>query len=144
MGPEEAFEQYGGRVYAYLRKMGFSIDDAQDGVQEVFKKALLRPGLCWNSAGPYLFRSAYHWMVDMWRKPRMDALLDQPVASPFEHEDDFMGFLSQEEQAVLILHYQDGFTLNEVSEMVEKPLGTVKSMVHRARNKIREREQQCP
>ncbi len=144
MSPEEAFEQYGGRLYGFFRKMGFSVDDAQDGVQEVFKKTLLRPGFCWSKPGSYLFRSAYHWMIDMWRKPCMETLSDCTPATPFNYEDDFLNFLTHEERTIIILHYQDGFTLKEVGEIIGKPIGTVKSMVHRAKNKVWEREQSCP
>jgi len=37
---ERAFELYGKRLYAYMRRLGLSEVEAEDGVQEVFIRAM--------------------------------------------------------------------------------------------------------
>lgn len=138
MTPEEAFDEYGGKIYAYLRKMGINPDDAQDGVQEVFKKALLSNSIRWLEPGPYLYKVAYHWAVDLWRKPRILEFKEEYVPSPFKYEDDFLGPLSAEDKALIILHYEEGFSLDEIAKMTSLPSGTIKSKLHRAKKRIKE------
>ncbi|HOI24888.1 MAG TPA: RNA polymerase sigma factor [Caldisericia bacterium] len=138
MTPEEAFEEFGGKIYAYLRKIGISPEDAQDGVQEVFKKALFSKNIRWNEAGPFLYRVAYHWAVDLWRKPRMMSFKEEIFSSPFRYEDDFLSPLSAEDRSLIILHYEEGFSIDEISEMTKLPGGTIKSKLHRAKKRVKE------
>jgi RNA polymerase sigma-70 factor, ECF subfamily len=138
MTPEEAFEEFGGKIYAYLRKIGINSEDAQDGVQDVFKKALLSNKIKWSEAGPYLYKTAYHWAVDLWRKPSLISFKEEHLSSPFKYEDDFLGPLSAEDKSLIVLHYEEGFSLDEISEMTNLPSGTIKSKLHRAKKRIKE------
>jgi RNA polymerase sigma-70 factor, ECF subfamily len=140
MSPEEAFDLWAGKIYAYLRKIGFKQDDAQDGVQEVFKKALLSRSIQWNKAGPYLYKIAWHWAIDCWKKPVFSTLNEELASNSFGYEDDFMAHLTARERSIIILHYQDGFSFEEISKICKEPAGTIKSIVHRAKKKIKERE----
>jgi len=45
---ERAFELYGKRLYAYMRRLGLSEVEAEDGVQEVFIRAM-RSSIDWSS-----------------------------------------------------------------------------------------------
>ncbi len=47
--------------------------------------------------------------------------------------------LRDEERRCLLLRLVDGFTYREIAEMLEMPLGTVMSHVHRARMNLRQR-----
>lgn len=44
--------------------------------------------------------------------------------------------LRDEERAAIVLHYHDGLTHAEIAEALELPLGTVKSLIRRARQKL--------
>lgn len=46
--------------------------------------------------------------------------------------------LSEEHRAVLALHDIEGYKLSELVEMLDIPLGTLKSRIHRARGRIRD------
>jgi RNA polymerase sigma-70 factor (ECF subfamily) len=47
--------------------------------------------------------------------------------------------LGADHRLVLMLHDVEGYTLNELETMLETPLGTLKSRLHRARRQLRER-----
>jgi len=57
---ERAFELYGKRLYAYMRRLGLSEVEAEDGVQEVFIRAM-RSSIDWSSPKGYLFKIAHNW-----------------------------------------------------------------------------------
>jgi RNA polymerase sigma-70 factor (ECF subfamily) len=50
-----------------------------------------------------------------------------------------LAVLSAEERLALVLCYAHGLSHSEIAEVIDMPLGTVKSHVHRAKAKIRER-----
>jgi len=48
-----------------------------------------------------------------------------------------LDLLNRDHRAVLILHDMEGYTLFELESLLETPLGTLKSRLHRARAKLR-------
>ncbi|MCE5223381.1 RNA polymerase sigma factor [bacterium] len=136
MDPESAFLEISPRIFAYLRRLGLSSDDAQDGVQEVFFRAF-RSKIDWKSPKAYLFKIAYHIAIDLMRKPKQ-MLLDKDIPTPFAYEDDFLSVLNQEEKQIILLLYQECLTYEEIANITGKPVGTLKSLVSRAKKKIKE------
>jgi RNA polymerase sigma factor (sigma-70 family) len=69
---------------------------------------------------------------------------DGPEGS-FEQEDlqrdlaASIATLSEEHRYVVIMHDMEGYTLNELTGILDVPLGTLKSRLHRARRMLRER-----
>jgi RNA polymerase sigma-70 factor (ECF subfamily) len=67
-------------------------------------------------------------------KPLPDQLLDQSrTAAAVERALDE---LRPEYRAVLILRYQEGLDYEEIAEIVNRPIGTVKTFIHRARRAL--------
>ena len=52
--------------------------------------------------------------------------------------DKFLAVLTEEERAVMILSYACGLSHREISDAAELPVGTVKSMIFRGKEKIRD------
>ncbi|MCH9694885.1 MAG: RNA polymerase sigma factor [Gammaproteobacteria bacterium] len=46
--------------------------------------------------------------------------------------------LSDEHRLIVLLHDTEGYKLTEIQELMELPLGTIKSRLHRARSRLRE------
>ncbi len=46
--------------------------------------------------------------------------------------------LSSDQRAVVVLHDVEGYTLEELTTILEAPVGTLKSRLHRARGRLRE------
>ncbi|MDX1405179.1 MAG: RNA polymerase sigma factor [Woeseiaceae bacterium] len=53
--------------------------------------------------------------------------------------DKFLAVLTEDERAVMILSYACGLSHREIGEAVDLPVGTVKSIIFRGKEKIRER-----
>ena len=53
--------------------------------------------------------------------------------------DRLMAILSEEERVILIYSYACGLSHREISDATDMPAGTVKSIIHRAKEKIRTR-----
>lgn len=53
--------------------------------------------------------------------------------------DRLLGILSEQEQAIMVFSYACGLSHREISEATNLPAGTVKSVIHRAKEKIRTR-----
>jgi RNA polymerase sigma-70 factor (ECF subfamily) len=46
--------------------------------------------------------------------------------------------LNEDQRVVILLHDAEGYTLDEVSNILQTPLGTLKSRLHRGRNRVKE------
>jgi len=53
-----------------------------------------------------------------------------------EHLAAALNKINEDQRSVLILHDVEGYTLLELEAMMEVPVGTLKSRLHRARNKL--------
>jgi len=53
--------------------------------------------------------------------------------------DKFLAVLTEEERAVMILSYACGLSHREIGDAADMPIGTVKSIIFRGKEKIRER-----
>jgi RNA polymerase sigma factor (sigma-70 family) len=51
--------------------------------------------------------------------------------------DKFLAILSEDERAVMVLSYACGLSHREISEATSMPVGTVKSVIYRSKEKIR-------
>lgn len=136
MNIEEAFEKFGPRLFAYLRRLGLSKEDAEDGVSEIFLRAM-KSRIDWDRPGSYLYKIGYHFTMDLFRKPKLESMNNKEPVYQSGYEEDFLKPLSNEEKGVLLMLYQENFGYEEIAKITGKPVGTLKSMVYRAKEKIR-------
>ena len=127
-----------------------------DVVQETFINAARHLDGLRDDAkfGSWLFRIAHQKCLQHWRKqnsaPDFAAELDDesPEEQPDpgellirrEQEEKFMMLLSQlppAHRSVLLLHYIEDFSLEEIAAITEVQIGTVKSRLHYARKTLR-------
>jgi RNA polymerase sigma-70 factor (ECF subfamily) len=119
----------------------FDADVADDVAQEAFLKA-------WRAAGQYDGRARYStWLTRIAWRCRMDALRkNRPIEAEAETHvhppslelDDMLARLSERERAALVLCDGHGWTHAEAAELLQLPLGTLKSIVARAKARCRE------
>lgn len=156
------YDRFGALVYKTSRQVLPTRAEAEDAVQEVFVKL-------WQSAERYDPRRArlVTWVMLITRRHLIDRLRRKAVRPTFTQFDaDFGGQskgprpedsgvhediatdlhrriaeLPELQQQVIERAYFQGYTLREVSEQLEAPLGTIKSALSRGLARLRTRAQ---
>ena len=59
------------------------------------------------------------------------------LASQLSQLNDALRHLNDEQRIVVLLHDAEGFSLEEIQQITDTPVGTVKSRLHRGRAKLR-------
>ena len=162
---EEIFQLYHRRIYNAVYGMLSDADDAQDVTQDVFMRlhdAL--PTLRADEAfSTYLYRIALNLCRDRARRkkrvrfqsidtPRVDSEgdvepMDFPDSAKLPEEtmtnDELqkrvrqaVGTLSDDHQAVIVMHHFQGMEVNDIANILKVPSGTVKSRLARGRDQL--------
>ena len=153
----ELYEAYGPRVKAYMMRRGADAGTAEDLAQEtlltVWRKAALYAGEK-GSMTTWVFAIARNLRIDRLRREvpwqelpegRMaqaseDPLPDEAMAEKEQQErvQAALADLPPEQKEVVSLAYLDGLSHSEIAERLGVPLGTVKSRMRIAYQKIRQ------
>ena len=133
-------------------------DEADDIVQETYARAFAAlAGLTPNGRFEgYLARIATNLVLERWRrrKPTVevsDCLASAADVEPWqtaaEKEDhqrllaaawEAIQGLAPQPRAALLLFYAQGQTCDQISHVLDVPIGTVKTWLHRSRNQVRQ------
>jgi len=149
------FHRYQLPLYVYVFELVHDEQASLDLVQETFIAAVRHIGSLRDDGkfGSWLFGIAHQKCIQRWRKQgREEVLLDEiPDAldefqsSPDdllirqEQEAEFMNLLNQlplPQRAVLLLHFVEDFSLEEIASITGAQLGTVKSRLHYAKKSL--------
>jgi RNA polymerase sigma-70 factor (ECF subfamily) len=144
------YESYAGRVFGYLRAQGAI--EPEDLTSEVFLRVFDRlPQFEGDEAGfrSWLFTIAHRVLIDdvrrRQRRPRTTALeqtIDSYTAGDVEREalanvgaewaDHLLESLPPDQRAVVALRVTADLSLEQVAQILDKRVGAVKSLQHRA------------
>lgn len=134
-------EKYERPLRAFLARM--DANQADDVAQEAFLRA-------WRFAGQYDGRARYStWLTRIAWRCRLDLLRKVRPENPRPSDPsqrlgtsaevaDMLARLSERERAALVLCEGHGWTHAEAAELLGLPVGTLKSLVARAKAKCRE------
>jgi len=150
------FRRYQLPLYVYVFELVHDEQTSLDIVQECFINAARHIGSLREDAkfGSWLFGIAHQKCIQRWRKQARDeALREELAAAPPDFEDDPAEFLMRAEQeaefmkllnqlplaqrSVLLLHFIEEFSLEEIVGITGAQLGTVKSRLHYAKKALR-------
>lgn len=153
-------EKYQDRLYNTLVHVVGNREDALDMVQEAFVQAFVKLETFHQHSAFYtwLYRIAFNIAASQRRRRRPTASVerthestgDEPVdgrAGPDERLEQqercrqvqqAIGDLGEEYRAVLVLREIDGCCYETIAEILDLPVGTVRSRLHRARLQLRE------
>ena len=150
------FRRYQMPLYAYVFELIRNESSALDLVQESFIAAARNVGSLREDErfGSWLFGIAHQKIVQRWRKKSgHEILLGEIPEAPDEFESGpderlirceqeaaFMNLLNQlppQQRAVLLLHFLEDFSIDEIARITETQLGTVKSRLHYAKKSLR-------
>ncbi len=141
------FDRHFDAVHGYARRR-LGRTQAEEIASETFMHAFDRRGSFDRSradARPWLFGIAANLMRRHWRteRRRLNALarLEAPgndaAAHEREHLIEALGSLSAREREALLLFALADLSYDQIAEALDVPIGTVRSRLARARNRVR-------
>jgi RNA polymerase sigma-70 factor (ECF subfamily) len=153
--------RYQDRLYNSLVRVLGSADDARDAAQDAFVQAFVKLDTFRGSSAFYtwLYRIAFNTAMSHARRKRPTRSLDderaergrEPVDSQPTPEARLslseratqvhraLAALSAEFREVIVLREMDGCKYEEIAEILDLPVGTVRSRLFRARLELRDR-----
>jgi len=149
----ELIQRHQSQIRNFLRKLSGDVSTADDLAQDCFLHA-------WNKLQTFtgrgsfigwLLKVAYTTFLQSKRKSKRYAEIldeaghaqdvqDKSYALPSEEVGDldkFLAVLSEEERAIMIMSYACGLSHREIGAATDLPVGTVKSIIFRGKDKIR-------
>lgn len=154
-------ERYEAKILRYIRRISnFSKETTEDLGQEIFLKAYenindLDENLKFSS---WLYRIARNHVISFWRKNKNRKLVssfdaDENFKNMFESDEDIAKDLEKkitaeevgkilekmkiEYREVLVLRFLEDKDYNEISDILKKPVGTVGTLLNRAKKEFR-------
>ena len=156
---ERAVLEHKDRLHAYATLMLRDPAEAQDVAQEAMmrlweNRARVQP----EGAKPWLTRTVHNLCIDRIRKRRVrsevgdgETVMSQQAdtaASPQQRAEAVevsarilfsLESLAPRDRAVVLLREVQGMAYDEIAEVLDVPLGTLKARLHRARERLRTR-----
>jgi RNA polymerase sigma factor (sigma-70 family) len=149
---ETLYERHSPAIHRYCRSLLRSTQEAEDVKQEVFVLAIsaLRRGAEPNAFRPWLYRVAHNACMSHLRMRRPVLVADNGVlvgpaaaAEPVQHHReelrqllDDIGKLPDVQRGALLLREMDGFSYEQVGEVLGLSLSTVRASIFRARRTL--------
>ena len=163
-GQTEAFSElvrkYQDRLCTTMAHVLGSRDDAADVVQDAFVQAFVKLDTFQRTSAFYtwLFRIAHNTALSLHRRRRSYDSLEQIKevggGEPADDEPEpaerlerrervkqvqaALNTLTAEHRAILVLREMENFEYDVIADMLELPVGTVRSRLHRARVQLRD------
>jgi RNA polymerase sigma-70 factor (ECF subfamily) len=150
----QIYDRFSPALYRYALRLLGQPDVAEECVAETFSRFLLalrRGGGPTEHLQAYLYRVAHNWITDQWRRQplpplSLDAdLTTEPRANrntdPAEaalqqvgstHVRAALARLTPDQRQVIMLKYLEDWDNREIAAALDKPLGSIKALQHRA------------
>ena len=151
----EIYDQYIDKIYRFVYLKVNSQEIAEDITSKVFTKG-------WESyknkqidnVGAFLYQIARNTVIDHYREKgrtkvvsadnagdltdNKTNILDRAVlASDFETVKLAISKIKKDYQDIVIWHYVDGMEISEIAQIMERPQGTVRVMLHRGLKELK-------
>ena len=149
----ELVRRHQSQVRNFLRKLAGDVTLADDLAQDCFMHAWdkLQTFSGRGSFIGWLLKVAYTTFLQSKRKSKRYAEILQEAGHVADLEsrnytvqndevtdvDKFLAILSEEERAIMVMSYACGLSHREISDATDMPVGTVKSVIFRGKEKIR-------
>lgn len=142
-------ENHSGKLYAFACKFLRNPEDAQDIVQDVFEKLWInRKKVEFEKAKSWMFTCAYNAMLNLiQKKQRVQLYAHQSIPDPIKMEKSFfeskelvdraVSILPPIQKSIILLRDLEGYSYDEIGEILQLSSSQVKVYLFRARNKIK-------
>lgn len=143
------FQQYEKDIYRMAYVYVKNENDALDVVQEVAYKSFKKMNTLKYPEyfKTWLIKIAITCSIDSVRKKKKVVQLKPEFNEFIEAEDEdiplsitlqeLLNALNEEEKSIVLLKYYEGYSFQEIAELLDMPLGTAKSLLYRALGKLR-------
>lgn len=150
---EALYETYQKELLAYGTRMSGSETLAEDLVQETFIKALIHANtvmdLSPSQQRAWLYRTFKNLFFDRCRRAVLEQESLYSIQSQMAESSDFHGVetamvlqtVAPQDRLLFQLRYMDGYTAQELSQMLNIPAGTIRSRLSRCRAYLKEQLQ---
>jgi RNA polymerase sigma factor (sigma-70 family) len=150
---EALVERYQSDVFGLCVRLLHHRHDAEDVTQEVFLR-IFRSLKRWDSTRPLkpwvmgiTVNRCRTWMSQRAKRPELvDYLHETASSQPADDSSELAGELQAaveklrwEYRIVFVMFHERGLPYEEIADVIEKPIGTVKTWLHRARLELLER-----
>ena len=146
-------ERYHSDVFGLCVRLLHHRQDAEDVTQEVFLR-IFRSLKRWDSQRPFkpwvmgiTVNRCRTWMAQRAKRPELADYLHETTAD--RPEDDSTELVREiqaairelrlEYRSVFVMYHERGLPYEDIADAMEKPVGTVKTWLHRARLEVLER-----
>ena len=151
----EIFDRYNAGIFRYGMRLLGDTDLARECMAETFSRFL---NVLQRGVGPkdylqaYLYRIAHNWITDYYRSktppslPLNPELRANPADEPHQVVSDEMelqqvrsalALLTPDQRQVIMLKYLEDWENEDIAQALNKPVGAVKSLQHRAIDALR-------
>jgi RNA polymerase sigma-70 factor (ECF subfamily) len=145
----ECVTTYADNVYRFILKNLRHEEDARDVVQTAFEKMWRnKDNVDAEKSKSYLFTIAYHQMIDHIRKVKRIQLReefseelkvqDKPANNLKKILDEALNRLSETQKSLVLLKDYEGYSYEEIGEIMNLNPSQVKVYLHRARVQLKE------
>lgn len=167
-GDSAAFGQlvrrYQDRLYNTIVHVVGCREEAEDVVQDAFVQAFVKLDTFKGNSAFYtwLYRIAFNTAISHKRRKKVEVSVDQSRERSGEEPEDSgdapddrlqreervgqvraaLDLLSEEHRAILVLREMEGCCYESISDILDLPIGTVRSRLHRARLQLRDHLQE--
>ena len=151
----EIFDRYNAGIFRYAMRLLGDMDLARECMAETFSRFL---SALQRGVGPkdylqaYLYRIAHNWITDYYRSkippplPLDPGLSSDPAEEPpqvvveeMERQQvrSALALLTPDQRQVIMLKYLEDWENEDIARALNKPIGAVKSLQHRAIEALR-------
>ena len=152
---DDVYRELWATIYKFIYYKVQNNEEAEELTQEVFRKVYLQvkeKKVDEDKIKAYTFTTARNTVYDTWRRRgdtkiiHLDDLNEAALKSECKNQSIEDGLvvraalnkLSEQDKRVLTLRIIKGYSVKEVSKILDKPEGTIKSLQFRALKKLRE------
>jgi RNA polymerase sigma-70 factor (ECF subfamily) len=153
---EGAVRRHKDRVHSHAAWMLHGPEDARDVAQEALMRLWVhREQVRGETAGSWLLRTTHNLCIDRMRRRRvrpqvdpehLDTMVDRGNPDPSRSAEatelgrmigKALGSLSLRDRSAVLMREVHGMTYEEIAAAIDAPLGTIKSIIHRSRERLR-------
>ena len=151
---ERLYRQVGPDLLAYFRYRHGDTQSAEDLLQDTFVHAMKHPERILEADSPraYLFGIARNLRLDAFRRQRPSEEMPAEIPTETKSEPDprlenmreAIASLPAAQGEVLLLRLQQELSYEEIAQVLDIPIGTVRSRLHHAVQQLRQSLQHVP